>query len=79
MLLVGMLAFIVIVGVWTALEFERIGQRGFSWPNILPLSPVPAAAAFFAWACWRGLQRARCMLSPFYSAVALFIITYGCS
>jgi len=25
--LVGMLAFIVVVSVWTALEFERIGQR----------------------------------------------------
>jgi hypothetical protein len=25
--LVGMLAFIVIVSVWTVLEFERIGQR----------------------------------------------------
>ena len=71
-----MFAFIVIVSVWTPLEFERIGQRWFSWPNILYLSPVPAATAFFVWACWRGLHRSRFMFSPFYSAVALFIIAY---
>ena len=77
LLLVGMLAFIVIVSVWTPLEFARIGHRWFSWPNILYLSPVPAATAFFAWTCWRGLARSRFMFSPFYSAVALFIIAYA--
>jgi cytochrome d ubiquinol oxidase subunit II len=69
-----MFAFIVIVSVWTPLEFERIGQRWFSWPHILCLSPVPAATAFFVWACWRGLHRSRFMFSPFYRALALVII-----
>jgi cytochrome d ubiquinol oxidase subunit II len=71
-----MLTFIVIVSVWTPLEFERIAHRWFSWPNILYLSAVPAATAFFAWTCWRALTRSRFMFSSFYSAVALFIIAY---
>jgi cytochrome d ubiquinol oxidase subunit II len=74
LLLVGLMVFIVLVSVWTPLQFERIGQRWFAWPNILYLSPVPAATALFAWACWRGLARERFAFSPFYSAVALFII-----
>ncbi|HSY09212.1 MAG TPA: cytochrome d ubiquinol oxidase subunit II [Steroidobacteraceae bacterium] len=75
-LLVGMLGFIVLVSVWTPLEFAPIAARWFTWPNILYLSPVPLATAIFAVACWRGLLRARFMFSPFYSAVALFIIAY---
>ncbi|HEY5102562.1 MAG TPA: cytochrome d ubiquinol oxidase subunit II, partial [Steroidobacteraceae bacterium] len=75
-LLIGMLAFIVVVSVWTPLQFERIGARWFAWPNILFLSPVPAATALFAWACWRGLARSRFIFSPFYSAVMLFVIAY---
>jgi cytochrome bd ubiquinol oxidase subunit II len=75
-LLVGLVAFIVLVSVWTPLEFTRIELRWFSWPDILYLSPVPLATAFFAWACWRGLNRSRFLFSPFYSAVALFVIAY---
>jgi cytochrome bd ubiquinol oxidase subunit II len=75
-LLLGMLAFIVVVSIWTPLQFERIGARWFAWPNILFLAPVPAATALFAWACWRGLARSRFIFSPFYSAVALFVIAY---
>jgi cytochrome d ubiquinol oxidase subunit II len=75
-LLVGVLGFIVLVSVWTPLEFERIGARWFSWPNILYLSPVPLATAFFAVVCWRGLARTRFMFSPFYSAGGLFVLAY---
>jgi cytochrome bd ubiquinol oxidase subunit II len=75
-LLIGVLAFIVLVSVWTPLKFERIAARWFSWPNLLYLSPVPLATAVFAVACWRGLLRTRFMFSPFYSAVALFMIAY---
>ena len=75
-LLVGMLACIVLVSVWTPLEFASIAERWFTWPNMLYLSPVPIATALFGVACWRGLTRTRFMFSPFYSAVALFIIAY---
>lgn len=76
LLLIGMLAFIVLVSVWTPLQFANIAARWFSWPNMLYLSPVPLATAAFAVACWRGLARLRVMFSPFYSAVALFVISY---
>ena len=40
-LLAGLVAFIVLVSVWTPLEYPRIAERWFSWPNLLYLSPVP--------------------------------------
>jgi cytochrome d ubiquinol oxidase subunit II len=76
-LLIGLLAFILLVSVWTPLEFSRIAARWFTWPNLLYLSPVPLATAIFAAACWRGLARTRFMFSPFYSSVALFIIAFA--
>jgi cytochrome d ubiquinol oxidase subunit II len=76
LLLIGMLGFIVVVSIWTPLEFAPIAARWFSWPNLLYLSPVPLATVFFAGVCWRGLARTRIFFSPFYSAVALFVISY---
>jgi len=44
---------------------------------MLYLAPVPLATALFAVACWRGLASSRLMFSPFYSAMALFILAYA--
>jgi cytochrome d ubiquinol oxidase subunit II len=74
-LLIGLLAFIVLVSIWTPLEFERIAQRWFSWPNIAYLSPVPLVTAILAYTCWRGIAGDRPSLG-FYSAVGLFIIAF---
>ncbi len=74
-LLLGLLAFIVLVSIWTPLEFERIAERWFTWPNIAYLSPVPLATAILAYTCWRGITSDRPSLG-FYSAVGLFIIAF---
>jgi len=76
LLLVGLVGFIILVSVWTPLEFPGVAQRWFSWPNILYLSPVPVATAFFAITCWRGLAGSRFFFSPFYKAVALFVLAF---
>jgi cytochrome d ubiquinol oxidase subunit II len=70
-----LLAFIVLVSVWTPLEFERIATRWFSWPNMLYLSPVPLLTAFLAVSCWRGLS-GRHPTVAFYSAVGLFVVAF---
>jgi cytochrome bd ubiquinol oxidase subunit II len=74
-LLLGLLAFIVLVSIWTPLEFERIAERWFTWPNIAYLSPVPLATAILAYTCWRGITSDLPSLG-FYSAVGLFIIAF---
>ncbi|HUI62389.1 MAG TPA: cytochrome d ubiquinol oxidase subunit II [Steroidobacteraceae bacterium] len=74
-LLIALLAFIVLISVWTPLEFPRIALRWLNWPNRLYLSPVPLITTFLAVSCWRGLQ-GRHPTTAFYSAVGLFIISF---
>jgi cytochrome d ubiquinol oxidase subunit II len=74
-LFVVLMAFIVLVSVWTPLEFERIATRWFSWPNMLYLSPVPLLTAFLAFSCYRGLSGRRPTVA-FYSAVGLFVVAF---
>ena len=71
-----LMTFIVLVSVWTPLEFERIATRWFSWPNMLYLAPVPLLTAFLAVACWRGLLSERHPAVAFYSAVGLFVVAF---
>jgi cytochrome bd ubiquinol oxidase subunit II len=74
-LLLALLGFIVIVSVWTPLQFERIAERWFAWPNLLYLSPVPVITAALAFACWRGIT-GRHASQAFYSAVGLFVMAF---
>jgi cytochrome bd ubiquinol oxidase subunit II len=74
-LLIALLLFILLIGLWTPLQFERIAQRWFSWPNWLYLSPVPLITAALAVACWRGLAGKSPTLA-FNSAVGLFIVSF---
>ena len=74
-LLVALLACIVLVSVWTPLEFARIAARWFSWPNLLYLSPVPLVTALLGVSCWRGLGGRHPTLA-FYSAVGLFLVAF---
>jgi cytochrome d ubiquinol oxidase subunit II len=74
-LLLGLLAFIAIVSVWTPLLFDRIAHRWFAWPNLLYLAPVPALTLILVLTCWRGLVGKHAS-HAFYSAVGLFIISF---
>jgi cytochrome d ubiquinol oxidase subunit II len=74
-LLVGMLAFMVIVSLWTPIEFPRIAERWFALPNILLLWPVPVLTALTAFAAWRWLETGREVL-PFLATIALFLFGY---
>jgi cytochrome d ubiquinol oxidase subunit II len=73
--LYGVLAFIVMVSVWTPLLHERIAARWFSWPNMALLAPVPLVTAGLAFWLWRGLAR-KGEAGPFIAALGLFAMCY---
>ena len=73
--LLGLLAFIVMVSVWTPLAQARIAERWFSYPNLLLFSPVPLLTAALALMLWRFLAQGRDVL-PFVCAMGLFFLAY---
>jgi cytochrome d ubiquinol oxidase subunit II len=73
--LIGVLAFIGMVSLWTPLFDARIAARWFSWPNIAFLAPVPVVTAAIAWWLWRSLARGR-DIAPFLAAMGLFAMCY---
>jgi cytochrome d ubiquinol oxidase subunit II len=73
--LLGVLAFIAMVSIWTPLANAAIAARWFSWPNIAWLSAVPIVTALIAWMTWRSLRRGHENL-PFVGAMALFAMGY---
>jgi cytochrome d ubiquinol oxidase subunit II len=74
-LLMALMAFIVIVSVWTPLQIGRIAERWFSMPNIFFLSQIPVATLLVAWLCYYGIRKGRSIL-PFATSVGLFLLAY---
>jgi cytochrome d ubiquinol oxidase subunit II len=73
--LVGVLAFIAMVSLWTPMLQPQIAQRWFTWPNIAWFAPVPLVTLAIAWITWRALQRDDDYL-PFVGAMGLFAMCY---
>jgi len=76
LLLLGVLAFMAIVSLWTPLAFPPIRERWFSLPNILFLWPIPAITALTAYLAWRWLEAGR-EIPPFLAAIVLFMLGYA--
>ena len=75
LLLPVVLVLMAIISVWTPLAFDRIAERWFTWPNLLYLSPVPLLTAVAAALCYYGIYAKRDS-TPFFAAVALFLLGY---
>jgi cytochrome bd ubiquinol oxidase subunit II len=73
--LLGILLFIAMVSVWTAMTDERIANRWFSMPNIFYFSPVPVLTAALAFLLWDSLRKGRDVL-PFLCAMGLFFLSF---
>ena len=69
------LAFIVIVSIWTPLEFDRIAARWFSVPNMYYLAPIPLLTLALAVTSWRGIVGTHPSLA-FVGAVGLFVMAF---
>ena len=75
MALIGVLAFIAMVSLWTPLLDDRIAARWFAWPNLAYFAPVPIATAAIAWWLWTSLRRGS-DVAPFIAALGLFAMCY---
>jgi cytochrome d ubiquinol oxidase subunit II len=75
-LAVVMLAFIVVVSLWTPLLNDAFARRWFSWPGIVLTSPVPILVALVGWLFWHGLTR-RHDATPLICAQAWFVLCYA--
>ena len=73
--LIGVVAAIATVSLWTPLLEPAIAQRWFAWPDIAFLSPVPIVTALFAYGEWRALG-GRSEAAPFIGAIGLFLLSY---
>lgn len=74
--LLGVVAAIVTVSLWTPLADHAIAQRWFGWPHLLFLAPVPVLTTVVAVACWRALAGWAGDAAPFLSALGLFLLSY---
>jgi len=73
--LLGVVAAIAIVSLWTPLHDAGIAARWFSWPNLALLAPVPVVTALLVWGLWRALAERR-EYAPFGYALAIFLMAY---
>ena len=74
--LIGVIAAVGIVSLWTPLVNSGIAARWFSWPNMAFLAPLPLAtflAAIWEWRALGGSNQA----SPFIAAIMLFCLSYA--
>ena len=74
--LVGVLAFIVLISIWTPLTDARIAARWFSWPNWLWFAPVPLVTTALALMVWRSLRGGGDVL-PFVGSIGLFVLSFS--
>jgi cytochrome d ubiquinol oxidase subunit II len=75
-LLAGVLAFILMVSLWTPFMAEQVAARWFTWPNMAYFAPVPVVTALIAWGTWRALATGR-DAAPFLGAMGLFVMCYA--
>jgi cytochrome bd ubiquinol oxidase subunit II len=73
--LLGILAFIAMVSIWTPMVDARIAERWFSLPNLFYFAPVPLLTAAVAWLLWDSLRKSKDVL-PFLCAMALFFLAF---
>jgi cytochrome d ubiquinol oxidase subunit II len=74
--LIGVLAAIAIVSIWTPIMNPAIASRWFVFPNMLFLAPVPIATAAAAILTWRALH-SRSEVLPFVGGIVLFALSFA--
>ncbi|GAB5099544.1 cytochrome d ubiquinol oxidase subunit II [Caballeronia sp. LP006] len=73
--LLGVIAFILLISLWTPLKDARIAARWFGFPQSFAFTPVPVLTALLAWTLWSSLQKGREVL-PFLCSVGLFFLAF---
>jgi len=75
-LLIGMLAAIGAISVWTPLMSPAIAARWFDFPRAFAFAPVPLLTVACAWGAYRALQKAPSAV-PFMLCIGLFFLGYS--
>lgn len=70
-LMLGVIAFMLLVSAWLPFLDATLRQRWFTWPNFMLLSPVPVLTALNAALLWRAVLRNH-ELAPFVLALCFF-------
>ncbi|MBK4738209.1 cytochrome d ubiquinol oxidase subunit II [Noviherbaspirillum pedocola] len=74
-LLLVLLAFIVVVSIWTPYALPRIRERWFSTPNVFFMAEIPVITALLAWLCHYGIRKGHSLL-PFFCSIGIFLLAY---
>ncbi|WP_250502243.1 cytochrome d ubiquinol oxidase subunit II [Caballeronia sp. AZ7_KS35] len=73
--LIGVIAFILLISLWTPLKDARIAARWFAFPDSLAFAPVPVLTVLLAWTLWSSLAKDRDVL-PFLCSIGLFFLAF---
>jgi len=73
--LLGSLAALGTISLWTPLTVPAIAERWFSWPNLALLAPIPLATLMVAFWAWHALRRGG-EVAPFVAALLLFLLSF---
>jgi cytochrome d ubiquinol oxidase subunit II len=73
--LVGVVAAIAVVSVWTPIMSPMVAARWFAWPNLALFAPVPVLTGLVAAGTWRTLD-SKTEAAPFFGGVCLFVLAY---
>lgn len=74
-LMLGVIAFMLLVSSWLPFLNANLMARWFTWPNFLYLSPVPILALINAIALWRAVLGNR-ELEPFVLSLCFFLLGF---
>jgi cytochrome d ubiquinol oxidase subunit II len=75
MLLLGLLAFAVLVSLWTPFAHPRIAERWFTLRNMAVLWPFPVLTAWCGWMVWTRLH-GKHEFTPFAFTIAIFVLCF---
>jgi cytochrome d ubiquinol oxidase subunit II len=73
--LFGVVAFILLISIWTPLKDARISARWFSFPGSLLFAPVPVLTTLLVWTLWSALEK-RKEVVPFVCSIGLFFLAF---
>ena len=74
-LLPGLLAFAVLVSLWTPYAHPRIAERWFTPSNLMLLWPLPVLTAICGYVAWKRLHGAH-EFTPFALTIAIFVLCF---
>ncbi|MDL2406862.1 cytochrome d ubiquinol oxidase subunit II [Rhizobium calliandrae] len=74
--LIGVVAAIAVVSIWTPVVSAAVAARWFTWPDIALFAPIPVLFGVIALGTWRSLG-GKAEAVPFFGAIGLFLLAFA--